>query len=97
VLLAFAVARLFPGVKSNALEPGWVLTRMGGAGPDDLDKGHRTQLWLATSDQPAATVSGQYFFHQKLRDPDPTTKDVDRQGRLLELCWKISGTALPKP
>jgi len=71
VLLAFAVARLFPGVKSNALEPGWVPTRIGGAGaPDDLDKGHRTQVWLATSDEPAATVSGEYFFHQKLRDPD---------------------------
>jgi NAD(P)-dependent dehydrogenase (short-subunit alcohol dehydrogenase family) len=32
VLLAFAVARLFPGVKSNSLEPGWVPTKMGGAG-----------------------------------------------------------------
>jgi NAD(P)-dependent dehydrogenase (short-subunit alcohol dehydrogenase family) len=96
VLLAFAVARLFPGVMSNALEPGWVPTRMGGAGaPDDLDKGHRTQVWLATSDEPAATVS-RYFFHQKLRDPDPATKDVDRQGLLLDLCRKVSGTALPK-
>jgi NAD(P)-dependent dehydrogenase (short-subunit alcohol dehydrogenase family) len=97
VLLAFAVARLFPGVKSNALEPGWVPTRMGGAGaPDDLDKGHRTQVWLATSDEPAATVSGQYFFHQKLRHPDPATKDVDRQGLLLDLCHKVSGNTLPK-
>src|SRR5271154_511848 len=31
VLLTFAVARLFPGVKSNSLEPGWVPTKMGGA------------------------------------------------------------------
>ena len=98
LLLAFAVARLFPGVQSNALEPGWVPTRMGGAGaPDDLDKGHRTQVWLATSDEPAATVSGRYFFHQKPRDPDTAAKDVDRQGRLLDLCRKVSGTALPKP
>src|ERR1017187_1558097 len=65
VLLAFAMARRFPNVRSNALEPGWVPTKMGGSGaPDDLDKGNRTQVWLATSDEPAASVSGQYFFHQ---------------------------------
>jgi NAD(P)-dependent dehydrogenase (short-subunit alcohol dehydrogenase family) len=97
VLLAFAVARLFPGLKSNSLEPGWVPTKMGGAGaPDDIDKGHRTQVWLATSDEPAATVSGRYFFHQKLRDSDSATKDVERQILLLDLCHKVSGTALPK-
>jgi NAD(P)-dependent dehydrogenase (short-subunit alcohol dehydrogenase family) len=79
VLLAFAVARLFPGVKSNSLEPGWVPTKMGGAGaPDDIDKAHRTQVWLAMSDEPTASVSGRYFFHQRLRDPDPATKDVER-------------------
>jgi NAD(P)-dependent dehydrogenase (short-subunit alcohol dehydrogenase family) len=97
VLLAFAVARLFPGVKSNSLEPGWVPTKMGGAGaPDDIDKAHRTQVWLATSDESAATVSGKYFFHQKLRDPDPTTKHVERQGLLLDFCHKVSAAALPK-
>ena len=31
VLIAFAVARRWPNVLSNALEPGWVATRMGGA------------------------------------------------------------------
>jgi NAD(P)-dependent dehydrogenase (short-subunit alcohol dehydrogenase family) len=86
VLLAFAVARLFSAVKSNSLEPGWVPTKMGGAGaPDDIDKAHRTQVWLATSDEPAAAVSGRYFFHQKQRDPDPATMDTERQGLLLDL------------
>jgi NAD(P)-dependent dehydrogenase (short-subunit alcohol dehydrogenase family) len=94
-LLSFAVARLFPRVYSNSLEPGWVPTKMGGAGaPDDIDKAHRTQVWLATSDAPAATVSGRYFFHQKLRDPDPTTKDIAAQDRLLDLCRKVSGISL---
>jgi NAD(P)-dependent dehydrogenase (short-subunit alcohol dehydrogenase family) len=97
VLLAFAVARLFPAVQSNSLEPGWVPTKMGGAGaPDDIDKAHRTQVWLATSDEPGAIVSGRYFFHQKLRAPDPNTKDVERQSLLLDLCHKVSETALPK-
>jgi NAD(P)-dependent dehydrogenase (short-subunit alcohol dehydrogenase family) len=31
-LLAFAAARLWPDVFSNAVEPGWVPTKMGGAG-----------------------------------------------------------------
>jgi NAD(P)-dependent dehydrogenase (short-subunit alcohol dehydrogenase family) len=66
VLLAFAVARLWPNVLSNSLEPGWVPTKMGGPqAPDDLDEGHRTQAWLAVSDDPAALVSGEYFYHRK--------------------------------
>jgi len=41
VLLAVAVARMFPTVRSNSLEPGWVSTKMGGAdAPDDIDKAH---------------------------------------------------------
>jgi NAD(P)-dependent dehydrogenase (short-subunit alcohol dehydrogenase family) len=95
VLLAFAVARLFPRVRSNSLEPGWVPTKMGGAdAPDDIDKAHRTQVWLATSDAAAATVSGRYFSHQKLRDPDPATKDIAAQDRQLDLCRKVSGISL---
>lgn len=94
-LLAFAVARRFAHVKSNAVEPGWVATKMGGAGaPDDLDKGCQTQAWLATSDDPAATVSGKYFFHQKQKSPDPATGDVERQDGLLELCRSLSGASL---
>ena len=62
VLLAFAVARRWPGVLSNALEPGWVPTKMGGPGaPDDMDAAHRTQVWLAVSDDPEAVVTGKYL------------------------------------
>ena len=51
VLLAFAVARRWKDVKSNALEPGWVATKMGGpSAPDDLHQGCVTQAWLATSE-----------------------------------------------
>jgi NAD(P)-dependent dehydrogenase (short-subunit alcohol dehydrogenase family) len=50
VLLAFGIARRWPDVLSNALDPGWVPTRMGGASaPDDLDQAHGTQAWLAVS------------------------------------------------
>jgi NAD(P)-dependent dehydrogenase (short-subunit alcohol dehydrogenase family) len=96
VLLAFAIARRWPDVLSNALEPGWVATRMGGAGaPDDLDAGHRTQAWLAVSDDPAATVTGEYFYHMRLRAPNPATRDVERQEKLIEACAGFCGVELP--
>jgi NAD(P)-dependent dehydrogenase (short-subunit alcohol dehydrogenase family) len=96
VMLAFAVARRWPNVLSNALEPGWVPTRMGGAGaPDDMDQGHRTQVWLATSDDADATVSGAYFFHQAPRRANPQAQDVRLQDRLLAACEQLSSVKFP--
>ena len=95
VLLAFAVARHWPGVLSNALEPGWVATRMGGPNAtDDLDQGHRTQAWLAVSDDPVATVTGGYFYHEAPRAPLKGTHDPAVQDRLMEACARISGVTL---
>ena len=97
VLLAFAVARRWPAVLSNALEPGWVPTKMGGAGaPDDLDAGHRTQVWLAASDDPAAKVTGGYFYHMRPRAPKPATRDVERQEQLLDACKGFSGVDISR-
>jgi len=97
VLLAFAAARLFPEVHSNALEPGWVPTKMGGTGaPDDLDQAHLTQVWLATSNDPDACVWGKYFYHQRLRNPNPAGRDVTRQAQLLEACRKLSGISFER-
>jgi NAD(P)-dependent dehydrogenase (short-subunit alcohol dehydrogenase family) len=94
VLLAFSVARLWPDVLSNALEPGWVPTRMGGPGaPDDMDKAHRTQAWLAVADDPAARVSGEYFYHLRRRAANPEASDVALQDRLLHICEERSGIA----
>jgi NAD(P)-dependent dehydrogenase (short-subunit alcohol dehydrogenase family) len=96
VLLAFAIARRWPTVLSNALEPGWVATKMGGpSAPDNLDEGHRTQVWLAVSEDPAAKLTGEYFYHMKLRAPNPAARDVERQEKLLEACRKFSGVDLP--
>jgi NAD(P)-dependent dehydrogenase (short-subunit alcohol dehydrogenase family) len=97
VLLAFGIARRWPGVLSNALEPGWVPTKMGGAeATDDLDEAHRTQVWLAASDQPEALVTGGYFYHLKKKGTLPAAHDVARQDRLLENCGRLSGIALPE-
>jgi NAD(P)-dependent dehydrogenase (short-subunit alcohol dehydrogenase family) len=98
VVLAFAVARRWPAGLSNAIEPGWVPTKMGGPGaPDDLSLGAVTQVWLAVSDDPAATVTGSYFYHQQPRQVHPAARSVEVQDRLLEGCAELTGVVLPNP
>jgi NAD(P)-dependent dehydrogenase (short-subunit alcohol dehydrogenase family) len=95
-MLAFAIARRWPDVFSNSLAPGWVRTKMGGAGaPDDMDQAHLTQAWLASGDDPKADVTGQYFYHLKRMEPNPQSHDVALQDRLIAICSDISGVALP--
>jgi len=95
VLLAFAVARRWKDVKANALEPGWVATKMGGASaPDDLHQGCVTQAWLATSEDELAQSSGGYFYHQRPRAPNPIAADLRIQEELLAECRRISGISL---
>ena len=96
VLLAFAFARLWPAVLSNAMEPGWVPTKMGGPNATgDLDQGHRTQAWLAVSEAAEAKVSGAYFYHLQQRKPSAATQDHSLQERLLSACAELSGVASP--
>jgi NAD(P)-dependent dehydrogenase (short-subunit alcohol dehydrogenase family) len=95
VLLAFGIARRRPDVLCNALEPGWVPTRMGGSGaPDDLSRAYVTQAWLATSDERAAKVTGGYFYHQQPRRMNRSTRREKLQEQLLDYCRGISGIEL---
>jgi NAD(P)-dependent dehydrogenase (short-subunit alcohol dehydrogenase family) len=91
--LAAAVARLFPGTASNAVDPGWVPTRMGGPGaPDDLRLGHLTQEWLAVSEDDNALRTGGYWHHQRLQEPHPAVHDVRFQDQLLSALVDVTGT-----
>jgi NAD(P)-dependent dehydrogenase (short-subunit alcohol dehydrogenase family) len=93
--LAFAVARRWPKVLSNAVDPGWVPTKMGGAGaPDDLDMGHLTQTWLAVSDEPAANVSGRYWYHRHQQEPAAEALDPEFQDRLVAKLAELTGVVL---
>jgi NAD(P)-dependent dehydrogenase (short-subunit alcohol dehydrogenase family) len=95
VLLAFAVARRWKDIKSNALEPGWVATKMGGpSAPDDLHQGCVTQAWLATSEDELTRSTGAYFYHQRPRVPNPIASDLRTQEELLAECHRISGVLL---
>jgi NAD(P)-dependent dehydrogenase (short-subunit alcohol dehydrogenase family) len=92
---AVAVARLWPDVFSNAVNPGWVPTKMGGSGaPDDLRLGHLTQEWLATSDDPEALTSGGYWYHQRLEEPAGRVHDERFQDELLTELARYTGTSL---
>lgn len=93
--LALAVARLWPDVLSNAVDPGWVPTKMGGPGAtDDLEKGPLTQTWLAASDDPAAKLSGGYWFHRKPQPPAPEASGVHFQDQLVAALAKLTGVSL---
>jgi len=97
LILAFAVANLWKDALSNAVEPGWVATKMGGAGaPDSLEEGPKTQAWLAVSNDKESLVSGKYFYHKKRWGYNPAADDTSVQQGLLQACERISGVSFPK-
>jgi NAD(P)-dependent dehydrogenase (short-subunit alcohol dehydrogenase family) len=96
VLLAFAVANRWKEVYSNALEPGWVATKMGGAGaPDSLKDAPLTQAWLAVGDDPNALHSGGYYYHLRPQDVHPNARSKEIQEEFLKKCEQISGVEFP--
>lgn len=93
--LALAVARHWRDVLSNAVDPGWVPTKMGGAGaPDDLTSGHLTQTWLAVSHDSAARASGRYWHHREQQQPAADALDQAFQDRLMARLAVLTGIAL---
>jgi NAD(P)-dependent dehydrogenase (short-subunit alcohol dehydrogenase family) len=93
--LACAVARHWSDVLSNAVDPGWVPTKMGGPGaPDDLTQGHLTQTWLAVSNDAAARFSGGYWHHRQRREPAAEALDIDFQDRLVAKLAELTGVSL---
>jgi NAD(P)-dependent dehydrogenase (short-subunit alcohol dehydrogenase family) len=98
LLLAKAVARKWPASHANAVDPGWVPTKMGGAGaPDNLEKGYQTQVWLAASHDPKALVTGRYFHHQRSANYLSKADDITTQEQFLARCEQLSGVRFPAP
>jgi NAD(P)-dependent dehydrogenase (short-subunit alcohol dehydrogenase family) len=96
VVLAFAVARLWPEVLSNAVDPGWMPTKMGGrSAPGDLDQGIATQVWLAVSDEPGANVTGRYFYDMRIQTAHRAASDLTVQNAFLAACERLTGVRLP--
>ena len=96
VTLSMAVARKWPEVYSNSVDPGWVATKMGGRGaPDNLEKGFETQAWLAASEDEGSKVSSGYFFHKKLARHNQNADDITSQENFLSVCEQITGVKFP--
>ena len=93
--LALTLARAWPDVLSNAVDPGWVPTKMGGPGATgDLQTGYRTQAWLAVSTDVAATVSGGYWYHRQRQAPASQARDPAFQDQLTDRLAALTGVAL---
>lgn len=97
IMLAFGFARHLKdqGVEeSNVLDPGWVPTKMGGAGaPDDINASVKTYVALAEG----VGSSGEYWGPgaQPGRRHQSVASDVDAQEKLLKELQQISGVKLP--
>ncbi|GAA1626638.1 SDR family NAD(P)-dependent oxidoreductase [Catellatospora bangladeshensis] len=94
LMLAFAVARHWPGVRSNATDPGWVATRMGGPqAPIGPDQGARPQVRLAGGD--ADELGSGRFVTDRGWQPSGAACDPAVQDELLSACARLSGVTLP--
>ena len=95
LMFALAIARLWPEVQSNAVDPGWVPTKMGGANaPGDLIKGFKTQVWLAVDSE--INYSGKYFFHKETHPYNILADTIEDQDQLLKICEQLTGIPFPK-
>ncbi|MBC8091510.1 MAG: SDR family NAD(P)-dependent oxidoreductase [Pseudonocardia sp.] len=95
VLIGFGVARRWPDVPTNMVNPGWVPTVMGGPGaPDDLDQAHRTQAWLAVGADEGARRTGRFLYHRRPAELHPAARDTELQDRLLDHCRAVSGVTM---
>lgn len=95
VVLALAVARLWPDVRSTCVDPGWIRTRMGGpSATDDVRDGAATQVWLATSEDEGAAVTGRYLKRFVQLEPNPEATDPANQDALLARLADLTGTRL---
>jgi len=97
VVLAFAVARLWPDVLVTTVDPGWIKTKLGGPNAwDEVDEGASTQVWLATSDDAAARVTGEYVKRFEIQVANPEASDLAIQDGLLARLAEITGVRLPR-
>ena len=95
VMLAFAVARQWPGVLATAVDPGWIKTKLGGPDAwDEVGAGAATQVWLATSDDDGARVTGRYVKRFAVQEANPQASDVALQDGLLARLATITGVTL---
>jgi NAD(P)-dependent dehydrogenase (short-subunit alcohol dehydrogenase family) len=97
VMFAKAFARRWPDVQSNALDPGWVPTKMGGSNASgSIDAAVQSYVWLAEGEDVGSQKSGQYVQPGKrIGRPLNVSNDEQAQDRLLQVCADFTGVQLP--
>ncbi|KAJ4368847.1 hypothetical protein N0V83_005929 [Neocucurbitaria cava] len=97
VMFAKAFARHWPDVKSNALDPGWVATKMGGSSaPGGIEAAVESYVMLAEGEDAEAKKSGRYFKPGKREDtPKIAADDQGKQERLLQICAEFASIEIP--
>lgn len=96
ILLAGAMARRWPDVQSNSLDPGWVPTKMGGSSANgDINAAVDTYVMLADGGDAAKGVTGKYWFKCKETSPRKDAEDEAVQQKLLKELEAITGLKLP--
>jgi len=95
-MLAFELAERHPGSSINTVDPGWIKTKLGGPNAwDEVEDGAETQVWLATSDESAATASGRYVKRREDLEPNPVTRDSSARRELVAELERLTGYSLP--
>jgi len=56
--------------------------------------GHLTQTWLASSEDPAAKVTGRYWHHRQTQTPASEALDREFQDHLLGRLVEMTGVTL---
>lgn len=93
VLLAFGFARKWKDVESNALDPGWVATKMAGKGAgNDFQSAVKTYVMLAEG----CGESGKYFESCKVGSYSKVADDERLQDKFLQECEKNTGISIPE-
>lgn len=83
-------------VNCNVVSPGWVANKKGGPyAPDDLEKAPETQVWLASSDEQSAKITGQFFYHKKPKHYLSKADDVGIQERFIRFCESLTNIEFP--
>ncbi|KAF2847124.1 NAD(P)-binding protein [Plenodomus tracheiphilus IPT5] len=97
IVFAKAFARRWADVKSNALDPGWVATKMGGSSASgSIEAAVETYVMLAEGEEEAAQTSGRYFRPGKREaQPQKAADDVGLQDQLMETCVNFAGVEIP--
>lgn len=102
VLFTYELSRRLEGTKvtANCLHPGVINTNLyrnymggggqGGAGDDDLERGARTSVYLASSIE-VEGVSGKYFVNQQERRSSIESYDLEIAYKLWQVSAEMTG------